>query len=237
MTTHPGSDGADTGSLAQQAYERIETMIVTGRLKPNALISENELSKELGCGRTPIREALQRLRFTGLVDILPRRGVLVKPLDVLSQLDLLAVRRPLEDLMVRLACRRATQKERDRMRELADLLENTAREENQRDDPTEVDAGKFLEINRLAHLLEASAARNEMLEKSLGMIYSQSRRFWYTHMSDIDSFSEAARWRIQMLRSIADDNPDAAIVSAQGMLDFLERATREAIEDRYKQSG
>jgi len=232
MTLLPGSDEIGGTSLAQQAYEKIETMIVTGRLQPNALISENELSKELGCGRTPIREALQRLRFTGLVDILPRRGVLVKPVDVLSQLDLLVVRRPLEELMVRLACRRATPQERAQMRQLADQLEQTAREEAERKDPAEVDAGRFLEINRVAHILEAGAARNEMLEKSIGMIYSLSRRFWYTHLNDIESFSTAARWRIQMLRHIADGNDDAALESVRGMLDFLDRATRRAIEER-----
>ncbi len=218
--------------MAQMAYERIETMIVTGQLQPNSLISENELSKELGCGRTPIREALQRLRFTGLVDILPRRGVLVKPLDVLAQLDLLAVRRPLEELMVRLACRRATRQERDKMRELADLLETAAREEGAKENPVLVDAARFLEINREAHQLEARAARNEMLEKSIGMIYSLSRRFWYTHLNDIQSFSEAARWRIQMLRSIEKGQEGEALESARGMLDFLDRATRRAIEER-----
>jgi DNA-binding GntR family transcriptional regulator len=232
MTMHPGLEDTQAGSLAQMAYDRIEAMIVNGRLLPNSLISENELSKELGCGRTPIREALQRLRFTGLVDILPRRGVLVKPIDVLAQLDLLAVRRPLEELMVHLACRRASRAERDQMRDLADLLEKTAREEGARENPDQVDAGRFLEINRVAHQLEAKAARNEMLEKTIGMIYSQSRRFWYTHLNDIDSFSQAAGWRIRMLRFIADGQEDEAIKAARGMLDFLDRATRKAIDDR-----
>jgi DNA-binding GntR family transcriptional regulator len=237
MTIQSTSGELEAVSLAQMAYERIETMIVTGQLQPNSLISENELSKELGCGRTPIREALQRLRFTGLVDILPRRGVLVKPIDVLSQLDLLEVRRPLEELMVRLACRRASQKERDRMRELADLLENTAEKEIARQNPAQVNADLFLEINRVAHLLEANAARNEMLETSIGMVYSLSRRFWYTHLNDIDSFSEAARWRVRMLRAIANGQPDLAIEAVRGLLDFLERATRKAIDERYDQSG
>ena len=70
-------------------------MIVTRQLRPGSMISENQLSEQLGCGRTPIREALQRLKFEGFVEIHARRGVLVAPIDVVKQLELLEVRRPL----------------------------------------------------------------------------------------------------------------------------------------------
>ena len=89
--------------MAEVAYRALEEMIVTRRLRPASMISENQLSEQLGCGRTPIREALQRLKFEGFVEIHPRRGVLVTPIDVVRQLELLEVRRPLENLVVRLA--------------------------------------------------------------------------------------------------------------------------------------
>ena len=60
--------------MAEGAYRAIEEMIVTRQLPPGTMVSENQLSEQLGCGRTPIREALQRLRFQGYVDIHPRRG-------------------------------------------------------------------------------------------------------------------------------------------------------------------
>ena len=66
-------------SLAEGAYRAIEEMIVTRQLRPGSMVSENQLSEQLGCGRTPIREALQRLKFEGYVEIHPRRGVLVAP--------------------------------------------------------------------------------------------------------------------------------------------------------------
>ena len=107
---------APTESLAEVAYRAIEEMIVTRRLRPGSMISENQLSEQLGCGRTPIREALQRLKFEGFVEIHPRRGVLVAPIDVVKQLELLEVRRPLECLVVRLAAVRALDRERAEMR-------------------------------------------------------------------------------------------------------------------------
>src|SRR6185295_5821220 len=71
-------------------------MIVTLQLAPGASVSETELAQSLGIGRTPIREALQRLAREGLVAILPRRGVIVSEINVKKQLRLLEVRRELE---------------------------------------------------------------------------------------------------------------------------------------------
>jgi DNA-binding GntR family transcriptional regulator len=61
-------------TLNQEAYRRLEEMIVTLELAPGSLVSEAILSRQLGIGTTPIREALQRLAREYLVDIIPRRG-------------------------------------------------------------------------------------------------------------------------------------------------------------------
>ena len=107
---------------AESAFEAIEDMIVTGELPSLHLMSESDLARRTGFGRTPVREALQRLKFVGLVDVLPRRGVVVTAVDINRQLDLLETRRPLEKLMVRLAASRASDEQRNRMSDIADDL-------------------------------------------------------------------------------------------------------------------
>ena len=62
-------------SLAGQAYTQIEERIATLSLKPGQIVSENGLSKLLGLGRTPVREALQQLAREGLVVIVPKLGI------------------------------------------------------------------------------------------------------------------------------------------------------------------
>ncbi|KAJ8136346.1 hypothetical protein OY671_010441, partial [Metschnikowia pulcherrima] len=89
-------------SQADAAYCRVEEMIVTRVLAPGQMISEKRSSDDLGCGRTPSREASQRSKLEGYVEIHASRGISVAPIDVVRQLDLLEVRRSLEDLMVRL---------------------------------------------------------------------------------------------------------------------------------------
>src|SRR5258707_256719 len=80
-------------TLTDQAYRELEEEIITLRIPPGAVVSEALLSKRFGVGRTPVREALQRLAREGLVVIMPRRGVVVSEIDVSAQLRLLEARR------------------------------------------------------------------------------------------------------------------------------------------------
>ena len=74
--------GAESINLSGKAYREIEEKMVMLVLRPGDIISENVLAKTLGIGRTPIREALQRLERQGLVRILPRRGVVISEISV-----------------------------------------------------------------------------------------------------------------------------------------------------------
>src|SRR6187200_2547729 len=69
-------------SLADRAYVRLREEIITAEVAPGTLLREEELTGRLGLGRTPIREAIQRLRREGYVTILPRRGTLVSEISI-----------------------------------------------------------------------------------------------------------------------------------------------------------
>ena len=83
------SSGRRAESLTEQAYRVIEEQIVTLRLKPGDVLSEQFLCVSTKFGRTPIREALHRLSREGLITILPRKGVLVSDINPRNQLLLL----------------------------------------------------------------------------------------------------------------------------------------------------
>ena len=69
----------DVSSLAESAYRLIEEMIVLRELPPGSMISESRLAEEVGCGRTPVREALLRLKHEGFIEVFPSRGAMVAP--------------------------------------------------------------------------------------------------------------------------------------------------------------
>src|SRR5690242_3930092 len=95
-------------SLTERAYRELEERIVTLQLPPGTVVSEGSLSDKLGIGRTPIREALQRLARERLVVIMPRRGIVVAEENIKTQLRLIELRREIERLLAGLAARRAT---------------------------------------------------------------------------------------------------------------------------------
>ena len=215
--------GSGQGSLTDLAYGRIQNMIVTRVLAPYQLLSESDLARELGLGRTPVREALQRLKFEGFVEVMPRRGVLVAPIDVTRQLDLLETRRPLEEQMIRLATRRASDEERAQMLRLADGLMAAVAAD---------DRTSYLTYNKAIHELEAQASHNEVLRQHMGVLHNLSRRFWFSMISDTDRFRGAAELHARTLRAIARQDEDAAVAASRALLDLLEVTTRSAIDRR-----
>lgn len=221
MDLRPHATDEATESLAESAYRVIEELIVTQRLRPGSMISEKQLAEQLGCGRTPVREALQRLQFGGYVEIHPRRGVLVSSIDVVKQLELLEVRGPLENLVVLLAAARATEAERAAMRLLANDIRAAAEA---------ADAVSYLSAIRAIHEAEARATHNSMLASTIGVIHGQSRRFWYARTRATGGFYEGAEIHATTLKAIADRDADRAAVSAGRLLDHLERLTRSALE-------
>ena len=93
LPSRASSSAGRAETLTEQAYRIIEEQIVTLRHKPGDILSEQMLSASSNIGRTPIREALQRLAREGLVTILPRKGILVSEINPRHQLLVLEVRR------------------------------------------------------------------------------------------------------------------------------------------------
>ena len=93
--------------LRTHAYEMLEELIVTHALEPGASVTEDLLAQRTGIGRTPIREALQRLARDGLVSIRPRSAIVILEMTHARQLQLLEARAALQEQTVRLAARRA----------------------------------------------------------------------------------------------------------------------------------
>src|SRR3977135_1097298 len=99
---------AEDGTLTDRAYRELEEMIVTLQLAPGTVLSEQALSIRLKIGRTPIREALQRLARDGLVVIMPRRGIMGSEITLRLELRRREVRRDIERQNANLAAERAS---------------------------------------------------------------------------------------------------------------------------------
>lgn len=207
-------------SLTDQAYLALEELIVTLKLAPGQAVSEATLAAQLQIGRTPIREALQRLARERLVKILPRRGIIVAEIDIKAQLRLLELRREVERLIARSAAKRANPAERARFAQLADTFEASA---------ANGDELGFMRCDRAFNELCLGAARNEFAAGSMGLMSSLSRRFWFLHYKQAADMPLTAQLHADIARAIAAADEARAGAASDRLLDTLEKFTRDTV--------
>jgi DNA-binding GntR family transcriptional regulator len=207
--------------LTERAYRALEEAIVTLALEPGEVVSEAQLSTRLGIGRTPIREALQRLARERLVRILPRRGIVVAAVEVREQLRLLEVRREIERMCASAAARRADATQRARFRAIAEGMDQAA--------ATNDETG-FLRQDRALNLLVLEAARNEFAAAAMALMHGLSRRFWFIHWRRSADMPQAAAVHADLARAIAAGQPEDAAVASDRLLDYIEAFTRATLD-------
>jgi DNA-binding GntR family transcriptional regulator len=213
----PAAGRRTEGALSDRAYTQLEEMITTLRLAPGQALSEPYLSGTLGIGRTPVREALQRLARERLVMVHPRRGIVIADINVRSQLKLLELRRELERLVARAAARRGTPDERREMHEIADNMEKAARKN---------DDTLFMRFDRRFNILSTEMAHNEFLSDAIQPLQGLSRRFWYMHYKAAADMPLTAKLHADVARAIADGDEKAAMQASDKLVDYIENFTK-----------
>jgi DNA-binding GntR family transcriptional regulator len=211
-------------SLADRAFEEIEEMIVGGTLAPGALISESELGQKLKMGRTPIREALARLKFLGFVDVHPRRGTSVSGVDIIRHLQVLEVRRPLEEAVAMHAIERATESDVAELRSVARQLVQAG---------NSGDRLHYFRVKRDLHRAQVNAAHNEVLENTMRILHAQARRFWWTY-EPTESFPHAAKLHRAITEHVIARDKKKAVQAVDDLFEHLEALTRQVIERRRR---
>jgi len=210
-----------THSKSLQAYALLEERIVTMRLAPGRVISEAEVAASLGLGRTPVREALQRLAAEGLVEIMPRRGIRVSGIDIRRQLRLVEARRVVESLVVELAVKRVDAAGSRRFAAIAEGMNAVARSG---------DYAAFLHLDSEYNALLAQAADNEFAAAMLARMHGLARRFWHRRHTEEGELDEVARLHADVAAAIAARQRARAVAACRRHMDYIERITRAAID-------
>jgi DNA-binding GntR family transcriptional regulator len=203
--------------LRAQAYEALEELIVRQALKPGSRVSEVELSARLGIGRTPIREALQRLAREGLVAIRPREAIVIQEMTHARLLQLIEVRAAVERLLVACAAERATLDERAKMLQLANAVVDAAKIG---------DGSLYLRVVRELNTLLCESARNEFLYKLMISIYALSRQFAFVHNQRVETRQRAGSYHAAILRAVAAQDQKAALKASDAMIGYLREYAR-----------
>jgi DNA-binding GntR family transcriptional regulator len=149
---------AGGGRLSSEAYEQVRSQILHRQLPPGTVLSEAALAASLGMSKTPIRHALLALQQEGLLELGPRRQLLVRGLPGARRQELREVREALEGLAITYACRDISDDDLDLLRTLLRRQRRAA--EAGRED-------EFIELDEELHLTLASRAGLDLVPRLL----------------------------------------------------------------------
>lgn len=182
------------------AYYRLRNKILNLELEPGAHVDELRLSRLLDLGRTPIREALQRLAHDNLVTIIPRKGTIITPINSVGLREASELRWELDCLAARWAAERASD---DALEAIEEFIEEIIRTDF-------ADRHQHVEADRHFHLQLARAARNRYLVGSLDQLFNHSVRLFNASGAEMATAGEEVHDYRQIVAALRARDPEAA---------------------------
>jgi DNA-binding GntR family transcriptional regulator len=203
--------GSGNGLIAERAYLQLRDQIVTLQLPPGGMLREDALMRELGIGRTPLREAVKRLALENLVEVQPRRGTFVTHVDVADIVHITEVRVELEAQAAELAALRMDADARARAEALVAELESLHSE----------DHDALMRFDQRIHRFVATTSRNPYLAETLERYFALSLRVWYVVLDRVPGLGGAVHDQERMLEALlARDPPRARALMREHVLAF-----------------
>jgi DNA-binding GntR family transcriptional regulator len=198
-------------SQSHLAYLALEHLIVTLALRPGALVTEKQLIELAGHGRTPVREAIQKLAWQGLITIRPRVGLQVAEISPDDHANVMQVRRELEPLAAALSAEHANAEQRAALVECARMMSDCA---------ITGDLGGFFAADKDFDEILEDACPNEFITAALAPVQTHSRRLWYSSASPA-RMDRSISLHVSVIRAIQQAKPIEAAAAMAALIDYL----------------
>ena len=206
-----------TRSRADFVYESLRDAIWDGRVAVGERVREEEIARNLGVSRTPVREALQRLHQRGLLVFGAGRGLTVASLSQHQVLQLYAMREILEGSAARFAAQHATAPE-------IALLWRLQKELCKPDHDTMA----LVTLNRRLHQAIYEAAHNQYLIQTLSVLHDSLALLHSTTFRVPSRRLESDEEHRQIVEAIEQHNPDRAEEAARQHIRQAQRTRFES---------
>jgi DNA-binding GntR family transcriptional regulator len=205
--------------LSDKAYDLIKHKIVTLELPPLSAIDEQALMEDIQLGRTPIREALQRLASEDLVLLAPRRGMFVSDISITGLQKIFEARMVLEGVCARLAAERATSQQLAEMKSLMGQLQSVP----------DNDGEALMSVDERFHELLYEAADNEYLTDCLRRLHTLSFRIWHLVLDRLDSVKGAMEQHVEIADALEKRDGERAEALLQEHISDFQREIKAAL--------
>lgn len=192
--------------MADRIYNMLLRDILTGNIPIGQRLTESYICEQYNISRTPAREALMQLKLTGLVDIIPMRGAIVRGISRDNIEDILLMRCDMEKRAAQWATQRITKEERKNLDEIMSHMEFYTRKN---------DIPKMIDINAAFHRLIYSSAHNHMLETNL-ITYQKIIHYLCPSNYFANKYLETVLNEHRVIyNAIVSNNPEAAMTAMQ----------------------
>jgi GntR family transcriptional regulator, rspAB operon transcriptional repressor len=203
---------AKPNSLVAKAYEEIKEKIITLYFLPGQYLNEAAISGLLQVGRTPVHQALQRLELEGLVEIMPRKGVVVLPDSISEIIKIFESRAAVEAELAKAAADRVSA---DGGKELITLANATRHLKN----GPGID--EFIACDRTFHRKLAEHSGNSVLRDFAQQLHERSIRYWYLHLWQTMDVQATTRQHAAIAEAIARHDGERAAAAMREHIDSL----------------
>jgi DNA-binding GntR family transcriptional regulator len=203
-------------NLFEQAFERIEDLIITCELKPGSFLAIQDLQEITGFSRTPVHQAVGRLADDTLILVRPRHGVQIAPIDLARERVLLKLRRDLERFVIQLAAERSNPSHRNQLLHLERIL---------RERREAMTIGDFNVFDRRIDKLVLSAANEPFLEHTMRPLHTIFRRIGWIHHNQLKanaSLLTTVDCHLAVLNAVANRHVDQAVAASDALIDFVD---------------
>jgi GntR family transcriptional regulator, rspAB operon transcriptional repressor len=212
-------------SLRDVAYKAIKHRIITCVFKPGDYLNEAYISTVLRLGRTPVHQAIDRLVLDGLVEVIPRKGVIVRPVSFDEVMQIVETRLHIEPWGVRLAAERAVDKDIAAMEDVLVRAEHATAAH---------DIEQMMLLDREFHVTLARATRNDVLAEILRKLHERSLRFWFISLVDASHHGEVHVEHQSVVQAIKDRNLDAAESAMRSHIESFRRSITHMCESSIR---
>jgi len=158
---------------------------------------ENQLAREIGVSRTPIREALRSLEQDGYVKIIPQKGAFVSEISLEDLKEIYDIRKLLEPFAALSAVNRIPEEEIDEMERGWKALKKAAL-------AGEVDLTRVSEMDLLLHLTITKYATNKRIGAIISTYHAQIKRFQKLSAQSLSNIHETIGQHIEILEKLRD---------------------------------
>lgn len=202
---------AEGETLASALHHRLEAEIAQGRLDPGSRLDEQEVAQRFGVSRTPVREAFRLLASNGLVELRGRQGAMVRSIGVHTLIEMFQVMGELEGLCARLAARRASPRQIERMAAIHTRLEAVA----------EAGPDLFYDVNQEFHEAIYEASCNAFLAEETRKLRNRVATYRRRVTRMPDRVRDTIREHAEIMDAITRRDPERAHGAMRAHLTLL----------------